>query len=369
MIKKGYQWVAFLLVIVLFLSPAESLMAKTSTTAKKQNLLSGITLDVSNRYYSVKQIKQYINLAAKKKNGYVQLHLTGDANVGIECEYLGQIAKKKYCRKNGAYYNPKTGRSFLSKKQIKSILTYAKKKKVQIVPEIDMPGHVGGFEKLYIKKYKKTNAKIFNQDYEGELAITNKSAISFAKNIYKEYATLFKGCKYFHMGCDEFWSQSAKTNASYMNTISKYLQKKGFQVWAWNDLFTKSNMKKINRKITVTYWSYDGDTEDSAEKKARRKERATFPELQKTGFSVLNYNSYYLYLTPSKTNTSKEDIDYAVKDAKKNWSLLTWDSDTGHKSKSSKHILGACVSVWGEDSKGVKSKTIYSFVSKLYKVI
>lgn len=353
------------MVLTLVFSCAQTVTADTDN----HNKLCGITLDVSNRYYSVKQIEKYIDLAAESRNGYVQLHMTGDDNVGVECKYLGQIAKKKYRRGNGAYYNPKTGHAFLSKKQIKKILAYAQKRDVQIVPEIDMPGHVGGFETLYKNKYGKTNSKIFRRDYEGELAIQNRAAITFAKKIYKEYAALFEGCKYFHMGCDEFWSQKASVNASYINTISHYLEKKGFCVWAWNDLFTKSNISKINKKIMVTYWSYDGDASNKAERKKRRKKRASYPNLQKAGFSVLNYNSYYLYLTPSKKNTTKEDTSYAVKDAKKNWNLRMWDSDSGRKSKFKKNIAGACVSVWGEDSKGVKSAKIYAQVSKLYPVV
>ncbi|MCR4955555.1 MAG: family 20 glycosylhydrolase [Lachnospiraceae bacterium] len=357
-----YRFSTLLFILTLLLSTIEPVFAQAKTP------LSGINLDVSNRYYSVKQIQKYINLAAKAKNGYVQLHFTGDRNVGIECKSLNQIAKKKYRHKNGAFYNPKTGRSFLSQKQIQIILAYAEKKKVEIIPEIDMPGHMGGFEKLYLLKYKKSNPKIFHADYQGELAIRNPQAISFAKKIYKEYATLFSDCNYFHMGCDEFWSGSAKTNASYLNTISEYLEKKGFTVLAWNDLFTKTNISSINHNLLVTYWSYDGDTCDAATKARRRKLRASFPLLQEEGFTLFNYNSYYLYLTPSPSTISKEDTEYAVKDAKENWNLLVWDSDYGKKSKTPANIAGACISVWGEDSKGVKSSDIYNQVQKLYEV-
>ncbi len=327
--------------------------------------LCGITLDVSNRYYSVSDIKKYIDLTKKSGKGYVQLHFTGDKNVGIECRYLGQTANKRY-RHGSRYYNPKTNRSFLTRTQIRQILKYAKKKKVEIIPEIDMPGHMGGFEKLYRLKYRKTNYRIFNRDYEGELAIGNKAAMNFAMSVYKEYTTLFKGCRYFHIGCDEFWSGTPKRNAAYINKIARYIKKKGFKVWIWNDLFEKTNMKTIDHDVTVTYWSIDGDTENKAEKNARRKVRASFPALRTEGFKLLNYNSYYLYYTPSKKNTNSKAAKYAVDDAAKNWSLLTWDSDSGRRDRSAKNILGACVSIWGEDSKGVSNKKIYDQIDDLY---
>ncbi len=81
--------------------------ATTDKSANK-NMLCGITLDVSNRYYSVKEIKKYINLASKSKNGYVQFHFIGDQNVGIECEYLDQKADKNYsflCKKEKSFHH------------------------------------------------------------------------------------------------------------------------------------------------------------------------------------------------------------------------------------------------------------------------
>ena len=335
-----------------------------------KSYMAGITLDLCNRYYSVKDIKKYVSLASKSKAGYVQLHFSGDANLGIECKYLKQNAKKKYIKNKDEYYNPKTKKSFLSKKQVEQILKFAKSKHVEIVPEIDMPGHMGGFEKLYVKAYGKTKAKkIFSDEYGWELRIKDKEAIKFAKKIYGEYAKLFKDCKYFHMGCDEFWSGSSSANKKYINTISRYLEQKGFEVWAWNDLFLKKNMKSINHNIRVCYWSFDGDSEDLAEQKERRKTRASFPDLQKEGFRLLNYNSYYLYFCPTKENVNQSDIDYMKNDAKKNWSLKTWDGNRNKQCKNLKNISGACVSVWGEDSKGVKNKQIYNGLKPLYEVV
>ena len=103
--------------------------------------------------------------------------------------------------------------------------------------------------------------EVFNPAYEGELLINNDETISFAKSIYSEYAELFKECRYFHIGCDEFWSGNEKENAQYINTISSFLETKGFIVCSWNDLFTKANISQINKNIFVTYWSLDGDSD------------------------------------------------------------------------------------------------------------
>ena len=347
-----------------------SILSPLDAYGANKSYMAGITLDLCNRYYSVKDIKKYISLASKSKKGYVQLHFSGDKNLGIECEYLKQKAKKKYVKNSDEYYNHKTKKSFLSKKQVTQILKFANKKNVEIVPEIDMPGHMGGFEKLYVNAYGKKKAKkIFSNEYGWELRIKNKEAITFAKKIYGEYAKLFKSCKYFHMGCDEFWSGSASVNKKYINTISRYLWNKGFTVWAWNDLLLKKNMKSINHKIWICYWSFDGDSEDKEERRERRQNRASFTELQKEGYTLLNYNSYYLYFCPTKENVNQSDIDYMKNDAKKNWSLKNWDGNSNKKCKKLTNIAGACVSVWGEDSKGVKNNKIYKALKPLYEVV
>jgi hexosaminidase len=344
-------------------APAEAASHNTSKP------LVGITLDCSNRYYSPSSIKKYIRLAQTSGHGYVQLHLTGDANVGIECATLGQKPSKKH-RRGTRYYNPKAKRSFLTNKQVRQLIAYAKKHHVALVPEIDTPGHMNGFKKLYLKRYGKKKArKVFNAAYPNELAIKHTAARSFAKRLYREYAKTFKGCKYFHIGGDEFWSGSAKRNITYLNDTARYLQKRGFTVWCWNDLLTKTNYKKLNKKVRITYWSWDGDASSARERATRRKQRATFPQLQAAGFKLLNYNSYYLYYCPTKRSATRANERYMVNDARKHWNLRTWNSDSGNRTTSKKGIIGAAVSVWTEDAKGVSSKTLYRDTSALFKAM
>lgn len=345
--------------------------AGSSHTVKKsasKSLLTGICLDCSNRYYSVKTIKKYIRLAHSSGHGYLQLHLTGDKNIGVECRTLGQIPQRKYRRRQSEYYNPKTKRSFLTRGQIRSILAYARKQKVMVVPEIDMPGHTRAFAKLYQLKYgKKATSRIFDPNSDNSLRINSPKAIKTAEKIYGEYTGLFSNCRYFHIGCDEFWSGNDKENAKYINQISSYVKKKGFQVWIWNDLITNRSVNFLHRNLTVTYWSWDGDTENKKEQTRRRKNRASFSSLQKKGFNLLNYNSYYLYYVP-KTSDTKKDAAYMVNDLKRNWNIRKWDGERGENVSSLRHIKGAAVSVWNEDSKKVSSSLLYRNTSSLYRV-
>ncbi len=368
MIKRYKNFLCIFLSLIL----AVSIVSPTQVSAKGKTFQTGITLDCARRYYSVDDIKKYIHLLSGGDAPFLQLHLSDDENVGIECLYLKQTVKTARKLKNGSYQNKKTGKKFLSRAQIREILRYASKKNVMIIPEIDMPAHMNGFFTLarqaYGSKYLKQIVKSA-KNYPGELDIKSKKAIKFAKEIYSEYAALFKNCKYFHMGCDEFSSASGNDVVSYINTMSKFLQKKGFTVRIWNDLLYKKNIKKVNHKLQVTYWSYDGDVQNSSLKKKRRKLRASAKELQKEGFKILNYNSYYLYFTPSKTNCNRADRDYMVQDVKENWNIRKWDQDSSKELPNNRNILGAAVSVWGEDSAGLSSKKIYQQVKPLYQAM
>lgn len=360
MLKKLIS--ALISVTILFSSP---LMIRAQEN--ESNKMDGISIDCSNRYFTVSQIEKYITLISEKEGnntGYLQLHLTGDSNVGIECRTLGQIATEKYKRGKSEYYNPKTGKSFLSYGQIQEILKYADNKKVKVIPEIDMPGHMGGFAKLYKSKYgSKKTTLLFGTDNDS-LQINQMAAVRFSRSIYDEYAGLFKKCEYFHIGCDEFWDGEPDENMNYINQTAAYLQNKGFRIMVWNDLITRQNLNHLGKNIIVTYWSWDGDTDSDDEKKERQETRASLPDLQHAGIKVINYNSYYLYYVPSPADTKKDD-QYMVHDLSDNWNIGNWNSDTGNET-SPDGIIGAAISVWTEESSGIPLERIYKNTKNLF---
>lgn len=345
-----------------------SMMVTDSKTVANSSLESGITLDCARRYYAPQMLKKYIDVLGKRPNAFLQLHLTDNENVGIECDLLGQSAKTAMVKK-GKYINIQTGQAFLSNKQMSGILAYARKKQVMIVPEIDTPAHMQGFFKLikrargkaYLKQIKRAN-------YEGELNLNSAVALKLVKDIYHEYASLFKGCRYFHIGGDEMESASDTARIQYINTISKQLRQSGYLVRIWNDLLTKKNIKQLDKKLQVTYWSYDGDVESIKSKKSRRKLRASLADLTNAHFTVLNYNSYYLYYVPSNKDVQR-DRSYMVKDIIKNWNLTKWDGQARRSCGNQHYLIGAAISVWGEDSKGVKATTIYRQSKALYQAM
>ena len=152
----------------------------------------------------------------------------------------------------------------------------------------------------------------------------------------------------FGKGDQEIYPPAVRTRTAYINTISRYMERRGFTVRVYNDLFRKKNIKQFNPNLEIAYWSYDGDTENKRVSKANRTYRPGAADLQKSGFRQLNYNSHYLYFVPSRKNCTGENRRYMVRDLKKNWDLCVWDSDRGRKLSSKDGVIGSAISVWGE---------------------
>ena len=356
------KWMKNMFVVfALILLNTHFVYAAEVTTNPQTDMQTGIMLDCARHYYSVDEIKMYIDTLSERKNVFLHLHFTDDENVGIECETLGQVVEYATQYQDGSYINPDTNKKFLSYEQIQEILIYADNRQVAIVPEIDMPGHMSGFFDLakimYGTSYVETIA--VNQDeVPGELNISTEEGKMLAEALLTEYAKLFQGCTYFHMGCDEYWTRWGTQMTDFINSQARYLKKYGYIVRMWNDLIKKDNMEQIDHDIEVVYWSYDGATSDTTVRWERIRERASVPDLQEEGFKILITNAYYLYFVPSLRTCETEPHEYRVADIYKNWNLEKWDGNYEGGLASYYNILGAMIGVWGEEADKVSDETI-----------
>ncbi len=330
----------------------------------------GINLDVARRFYTPDEIKKYIDLVSTYDKSFLQLHLSDDQNAALESEFLNQTVANATVDQNGIYTNPNTQKQFLSKDQIRELINYAKTKNIELIPEIDMPAHAKGFLDLAKIKFGQAFVDNISDGYfQGELNISKQEALDFSKSIYTEYAELFKDLKYFHMGADEVFSANKADKLSYIQNTSNFLKSKGFKVRMWNDLILKENLSEISKDIQVTYWSFDGDAQDPNDIEERRKNRASVPDLQKNGFEVLIYNSYYLFFVPSSSNFNQHDIEYMQNDLKDNWSLKKWDSNNDVELENLKGIIGAAHSIWNENSDSILKNDIYEVSEGVFGIL
>ena len=116
---------------------------KGGFTMKQSHKESGLNLDIARRYYHVKTIEQYIELLHINGGTYLQLHIADDENYGLESSLLQQTATNAIVTKD-VYRNADTHKAFLTYQQMSQIVAFAKKKHIEIIPELDSPGHMQG---------------------------------------------------------------------------------------------------------------------------------------------------------------------------------------------------------------------------------
>lgn len=355
------------LIILLVLMIIPAVYAKEITVY--ENTESSIMLDIARRYYTVDEIKKYIDVLAQNENSSLQLHMTDDENVGIECDYLDQT-KANATYSDGVYTNKDTGRKFLTYDQLTEIMNYAKEKNVEFIPEIDVPAHMKGFFDLAEIKFGPefvhhpfdwTDASGIGWqtgDEVGHIDLMSPNAKPFIRALYDEYTEFFKDCKYFHIGFDEYTLRPEK-KIEYANELYEYLSNKGFVVRMWSDAITKENIGDLNNNIEIVYWAWK-------EADITLTNYATVPDLQDKGFKIILTNKFYLFFVPSSESTTDEALSRTVSNIENYWNLEKWNYNFEGGLTNHDNILGGMVCVWGENSAGISDSVIFNQTKNMY---
>lgn len=320
-----------------------------------ENSESMIMLDVARRYYSVDEIKLYIDALSKHENSTIQLHFTDDENVGIECIYLDQT-KANATFTNNIYTNPATGKPFLSYDQVNELMAYADSKNVRFVPEIDIPAHMTGFTNLAEIKFghdfvhDPTTGIAWKPDTDyGNVDFVHPAGHDFIINLYDEYSDFFASREYFHMGFDEYTLRTDE-KIDFINEVYEYLANKGYKVRMWSDAVTTNNINRLNKNIEIVYWGWWDDVSTGG--------YASVPDFQEAGFKLLITNRWYLFFVPSVTTVTPENNAHTIRDIEENWQLESWNYNFPSTLDNHNNILGGAVCIWGENSAGVSDQAI-----------
>ena len=333
----------------------QPLVAQAKQIVIEENSESSIMLDVARRYYTVDEIKKYIDALAVNANSSIQIHFTDDENVGIECAYLDQTVENATFA-DGIYTNPATGRNFLSYAQVRELMDYADSKNVTFVPEIDMPAHMKGFFDLAEIKFGYEAVRSHEYGFAwgtgdeiGNIDIVRQQGKDFIYALYDEYTEFFSDREYFHMGFDEYTFRIDE-KIDFINEMYEYLAAKGFKVRMWSDAITKTNISQLNKNIEIVYWGWWDDVTNY--------DYATVPDFQEAGFKLLITNRFYLFFVPYLPYMTDENNEHTIRDIEENWELESWNYNFPSTLENHDNILGGMVCIWGENSAGVEDEAI-----------
>lgn len=360
-VKTKTKILLILAVAFFAFQPLASVFAKQIVI--NENSESVIMLDVARRYYTVDEIKKYIDALSVNENSTLQVHFTDDENVGIESAYLDQtVANATY--ENGIYTNPQTGLNFLSFDQVQDLMDYADAKNVRFVPEIDMPAHMNGFFNLAEIKWGWEAVRSHEYgfawgtgDEVGNLDIVREQGRNFIFSIYDEYTNFFSSREYFHMGFDEYTFR-VDEKIDFANEMYEYLAAKGYKVRMWSDAVTKDNINRLNNNIEIIYWGWWDDI--------NLYNYATVPDFQEAGFKIIVTNRFYLFFVPYQPYMTDEINEHTIRDIEENWELESWNYNFPSTLENHDNILGGMVCIWGENSAGVDAVAIREQGVKMY---
>lgn len=136
-----------------------------------------LLIDCARSLHPVAQMKQYIDMCWLYKVRYLHIHFTDDEAWALPSKVFDKL--------------PTEGRHFTFE-EIAELCSYAAENGIQLVPEVDSPGHCTALQKAY--------PEIFGT--QGILKFTKASIESMSK-IYREVCEMFADSEYIHIGGDE----------------------------------------------------------------------------------------------------------------------------------------------------------------------
>lgn len=155
----------------------------------------GIMLDESRHFFGKKKVKEFLDWMAFYKLNKFHWHLTDVPGWRIE---IKQYPKLTTIGATGNLSNPDASPKFYTQEDIREIIKYASDRFIEVIPEIDMPGHAKAANKAYpefsgggSEKYPEFT---FNPGKEGTYA--------FLTDILREVGGLFPS-EFIHLGGDE----------------------------------------------------------------------------------------------------------------------------------------------------------------------
>lgn len=207
-------------------------------------------LDVARHFFSVDDVKKYIDYIAAYKMNNLHIHLTDDQGWRIEIkswpELTGIGASTQVGGGEGGFY---------TQEQYTEIVQYAAQRYINIVPEIDMPGHTNSA----LASYPELNCDgKATEPYTGievgfsTLCIDKDITYEFIDDVIRELAALTPG-EYIHIGGDESHSTEPEDFIFFMEKAQQIAKDHGKKAIGWDEI---SNAELLDETL-VQFWAKD----------------------------------------------------------------------------------------------------------------
>lgn len=255
----------------------------------------GLMFDVARHFFTKQEVKQYIDAMVRYKYNILHLHLADDEGWRIEIKGLPKLTEVGAWRVNrtgtfGDFIPPKPEEprnygGFYTQEDIKELIQYAKERFVNIMPEIDVPGHslaaIAAYPDLSCTpdavNYKvRSGEKIMDWSrgapplgiVDNTLCPANEKVYVFLDTVFSQIAKLFP-FEYIHVGGDEvarnFWEKNdqiaalmkreglktiPEVQAYFEKRVEQIITAKGKKFMAWDEVLEGG----VSQSAAVMSW-------------------------------------------------------------------------------------------------------------------
>ncbi len=258
----------------------------------------GYMLDVARHFFSKTEVKRILDIMATYKMNRFHWHLTDDQGWRIDIpEYpklaqVGAVRKGSFVNAGGSskfFDDTEYGRGmYYTLDDLREIVAYAKSLNIEIIPEIDLPGHmvaaVAAYPEFSCDPTKKYEVRIDGGISKDVLNIGKDETIDFLKCVLGHMAEVFP-YKYIHLGGDECptdqWSHNAdclkrvkdeglagvnELQSWLVEKLGLYLKEKyDKDIICWDELL--AHWKSDNTvKPVIMAWNHINKSKDAADK-------------------------------------------------------------------------------------------------------
>ena len=216
-------------------------------------------LDVVRHFFSVDDVKKYIDILSYYKINNLHLHLTDDQGWRIEIKSWPLLTEIGGASEVGGGEG-----GFYTQEEYTDIVNYAARRHINIVPEIDMPGHTNAASLSYpildgtgkkLEPY--TGIKVGFSTFD-----TRKDTVyAFIDDVIRELAAITPG-KYIHIGGDESLVTEKEDFIYFIDRATKIVEKYGKKMIGWDEVVHAD----MNENHTVQYWGRKENAQKGAEK-------------------------------------------------------------------------------------------------------
>lgn len=251
----------------------------------------GFMLDVSRHFFTVEEVKRMLDVMSYYKMNFFHWHLTDDQGWRIEMPKYPRLttvgATAPNCRftdmdsKSQYWINRPYGPYFYTKDEMKEVVAYAKSLHIEVIPEVEMPGHAVAISTAYpeFSCYPDGTHEVWSDGGVSSdiLNVANPATIQFVKDVIDELIEIFP-YPLIHIGGDECptsaWEGNAECQALmkklglssyralqswFSNEVSTYAKEQGRTLAMWNESVTAEGTDiELMKQTGATIWCWNG---------------------------------------------------------------------------------------------------------------